>query len=184
MEEDPKHNPFSPPKAVVTDVTVVYRHQGTPFFAVSTRKLAVMFLCTFSLYQYFWLYKNWKIVRDRHGEKLSPVLRTVFAPFFCYSLFSRIRDHEAAPADGKLAAGPLAGVWIVLSLLGNLPEPYFFLGFFALVPLLTVQTAVNDIHAVAAKGHDPNDAFTPFNWLGIVLGSMFFILALVGTFVS
>ncbi|MGH6646982.1 hypothetical protein [Aquabacterium sp.] len=182
--EDPSSNPFSPPKAVVADVPTAPYQQGTPFFAVSTRKLAVMFLCTFSLYQYFWFYKNWKILRDQQREKLSPVLRTVFAPVFCYALFSRIRRHDAAPADAKLAAGPLSVVWIVLSLLGNLPEPYFFLGFFSLVPLLTVQTVVNDINAVAAKGHDPNNAFSPINWLAIVIGVLFTLLALVGTLIS
>jgi len=183
--EDPHNNPFTPPKAEVADVPVArHGHQGTPFFAVSTRKLAVMFLCTFSLYQYFWFYRNWKIVRDRHGEKVSPVLRTVFAPFFCYALFSRIREHGAAPADGKLAAGPLSAFWIILSLLGNLPEPYFFLGFFSLVPLMTVQTAVNDINSVAAPGHDPNHEFSPFNRVGIVIGALFTVMAVLGTFMS
>lgn len=178
--DDPHHNPFSPPKAAVADVPVAYRPQGTPFFAVSTRKLAVMFLCTFSLYQYFWFYKNWQMVRLRTGEQITPVLRTFFAVFFCHALFSRIRDQGASLGATRLAAGPLAALWIVLALMGNLPEPWFFLGFFSLVPLLTVQTVVNDINQAASPGHDPNDRFSPFNWVAIVIGVLFTAMALIG----
>lgn len=183
MNDD--NNPFSPPKAEVADVATPTHRAGTPpFFAVSTRKLAVMFLCTFGLYQYFWLYRNWKLVRLHTGEKLTPVLRTFFAVFFCYALFKRIRDQGEATQATPLAAGPLAALWIVLALLGNLPEPWFFFGLFSLVPLLTVQTVVNDINAAAAPGHDPNDSFSPLNWLGIVIGALFTGLALIGTFMK
>jgi hypothetical protein len=174
-------NPYSPPKA---DVALVQARPDSlptpPFFAVSTTKLTVMYFCTFSLYQYYWLYKNWAMVKARTGENITPALRTFFAPIFCYSLFTRIRQHEAAAPEAKLAAGPLAVGWILLSYLWNLPEPYFLIAFLALVPLLTVQTAVNDINAVASPGHDPNNRFSPVNWAGIGLGGLFLLLALIG----
>jgi hypothetical protein len=182
MNQPNDNNPFSPPKAQVADIaTAPAQGTGTPlFFAVSTRKLAVMFLCTFSLYQYLWLYQNWKLVRQRTGEKLTPALRTFFAVFFCYALFKRIREQGMATTGTQLAAGSLATLWTVLALLGNLPEPWFFMSFFTLVPLLTVQTVVNDINAVAAPGHAPNNTFSPLNWVAIVIGGLFIGLVLIG----
>ncbi len=60
-------NPYAPPESVVADIPVPAAATGdTPiFFPASRTKLLVMSLCTFGLYEYYWFYKNWKLVRDR-----------------------------------------------------------------------------------------------------------------------
>ncbi len=99
---------------------------SAPYFAVSPLKLVVMSFCTFTLYQIYWFYKNWWLVKERERSNINPAMRSVFAYFFCYSLFSKLRDtaqenHVAV----TLPAGPLAALWIVVTLLSILPDPYW-----------------------------------------------------------
>ena len=177
------HQPLRPPKAEVIDVVAPVTDSSAPlFFPVSTTKLAVMSLCTLGLYEYYWLYKNWKIVRDRTGENISPFWRTFFSVFFVYQLFDRVRKQGAdMPAVASLAAGPLAAGWIVLSLLWKLPDPYWLITFLTIVLMLPVQGAINTLNAAAAPAHDRNDRFAGWNWVAIVLGGLIFVLAIIGT---
>jgi hypothetical protein len=157
---------------------------GAPvFFAVSMRKLLVMSLCSFGLYQIYWWYQNWKLVRARTGEKVSPALRTLFSVFFCYSLLKRIRNQRPDLPSGRLAAGPLTAAWTILSLLCKLPDPYWVIAFGAMLTLLPVQAAANTVNRAVAPGHDPNARLSRLNWATVVVGGALFVLVLIGAFV-
>ena len=41
------------------------------FFTTSPLKLIVMSICTMGIYDLYWFYKNWKLVRERTGQKLG-----------------------------------------------------------------------------------------------------------------
>jgi len=61
-----------------------------PFYCVSTMKFSILSLATFGLYELFWFYKNWAIVRARSDRDISPFGRALFSPFFCYSFASAV----------------------------------------------------------------------------------------------
>src|SRR5215471_12386752 len=112
-------NPFAAPKAAVQDIEAPLGQRAEPpFFPASMTKVLVLSLCTLGFYEYYWFYKNWRLIRDR-GEDVSPVWRTIFTLFFCYSLFDRVRKYNPELSSGTLQAGSLAAVWITLSLLGR-----------------------------------------------------------------
>lgn len=80
-------NPYAPPQAPVADVAEIpdAGADAPPFFPVSRLKLLVMFFSTLGLYQMYWLYKNWKMVRLRTDEKnIMPFWRAFFGVFFFY----------------------------------------------------------------------------------------------------
>ena len=54
------------------------------FLAVSPVKFVAMSLCTFSLYEMYWSYKNWRIIKDRDGSKIMPFWRAFFYPLWHY----------------------------------------------------------------------------------------------------
>lgn len=116
-------NPFAPPSAVVADVgSAQTLSSQPPFFAVSLLKLVVLSICTFGIYELYWFYKNWLLIKDREASAISPALRAVFAVFFCYQCLARIGDFATpALAKSRLAAGPLAVGWILTTLLNRLP---------------------------------------------------------------
>ena len=174
------HEP--PPPAGAGGVVAPAPGGAAAFFSVSQAKLVVMSFCTLGLYQYYWFYKNWRLVRDRTGENISPAWRAVFTIFYCYSLFNRVRNHDSqSPASG-LSAGALAAGWIVLTLLANLPDPYWLVYFVSIFVLTNVQAAINASNLAASPNHDQNARFSAWNWVAVVLGGLVFVLAVIGTF--
>jgi hypothetical protein len=154
-----------------------------PYFAVSITKLVVMSLCTFSLYELYWFYKNWVLVKDRERSSIMPFWRALFSYFFCYSLFAKIRDTAMNyELKVSLPAKPLAAGWIIATLLWKMPDPYGLVSFFAFLFLLPVQGVVNEINAKVAPGHEQNRRFSAINIAIIILGGLLFVAAIIGTF--
>ena len=177
-------NPYAPPVAAVEDIPPTPSvTQNTPFFPVSITKLVVMSVCTFSLYEVYWFYENWRRISARTGEKMVPWARALFSVFYCYQCFTNVRDYDRRTVDSsKLAAGPLAAGWIVATILWKLPDPYWWLSMLAVAFLLPVQVLANRTNSMVSPGHAKNSEFSALNWVAIVLGGLFLILALLGTF--
>lgn len=176
-------NPYAPPAARVADIENAEAAQPAPFFAVSVFKLTVMSLCTMGLYEVYWFYRNWKLIRERDGSPIMPFWRAFFGVFFCYACFAKIREFgESRNVSGSLAAGPLTTGWIVCTLTWRLPDPYGLISLLAFVFVLPVQSYVNRLNGLEAPQHERNARFNAWNWLGIVLGGAVLVLALIGTF--
>jgi hypothetical protein len=155
-----------------------------PYFAVSPFKFIVMSVCTLGIYEIYWFYKNWNLIKQREGRTdIWPFWRAFFALFFCYSCFSRIREHgESLRLHRSAPAGPLTAGWIVTSMLVNLPDPYWWISAISCVFMLPVQALANDINATVAPHHDPNRHLTAWNLVGIVVGIIVIGLTLKSTF--
>jgi hypothetical protein len=150
------------------------------YFPVSLTKLVVMSFCTFGLYEIYWFYKNWSLINQREDENIMPVLRTFFAPVFCYSLFTRIQEAaEEQELPISLASGFLAGGWLIHTLLWRLPDPYWMVTFLAVIFLLPVQSAVNDINQSVNPQHDPNSHFSRWDIAVAVIGVIIFMLGII-----
>ncbi len=156
---------------------------GALYFPVSLAKLLVMSLCTFGLYQPFWLFSQWYYVKEREDQSISLLSRVFFAIFFCYPLFRRIRatatTQNISPTFSPI--GCAAG-WIILFLLSA--SPLFLVSAFSVLFLLPVQRTVNAINLAADPGHDPNSTFTVLNKAAIVIGGLVWLFAIVGLIVS
>jgi hypothetical protein len=156
-----------------------------PFFRVSTVKFVVLSVTTLSLYEVYWFYKNWQLIRNREGTNVSPAARAIFAFFFCYQAFRRVRDYPAPGVNnGSLAAGALAAGWIVTTLLWKLPDPYWLICFASVLFMLPVQVAAEHINTSVAPSSDPNSRFTVMNWITVCVGGLLLALAIVGTFMD
>ena len=120
------NNPYAPPTALVADVPPPeLASASAPFFAVSVTKLIVMSIFTLGIYEVYCLYRNWKLIKARDQSDIYPVARAIFAIFYVYQCFARIRDYQAPGLVlPRLAAGPLALGWAVTTLMYRLPDPY------------------------------------------------------------
>jgi hypothetical protein len=150
------------------------------FFDVSILKLVVMSTVTFNLYQIFWFYRNWRLAKER-GEDLMPLPRAIFAVFFAYPLFQEVRQiGRTAGVNAAASAGGLAFLFFILQATWRLPDPLWLLGFASVLPLALVQRDIAKVHR--SLGVDPhvNDRFTWKNILGVVLGGLWILLAIVG----
>lgn len=140
------------------------------FFSVSTRKLIVMSLVTFGLYESYWFYKQWKMIRNRTGEGISPFWRAVFPLFWCRSLFETI-EASAVGHGVKFRLDPMAATvaWWGLSVCSRLPAPFWLLTFLSVAPLVLVQLTCNELNRAIAPESPANDRFSPLNVAAILL---------------
>ena len=156
---------------------------STPaFFPVSLTKFFLLSLCTLGLYQVYWFYKNWYFVKRREKSDILPALRSLFGVIFCYWLLKRVSEQSVASGGKPLPAGLLAICWIVTNLLWRLPDPYWLVSFLAIIFLLPVQASINSMNARLAPDHDKNNHFSGWNIFGLIVGGLFFLLAVIGTF--
>jgi hypothetical protein len=176
------YNPYTPPTAAVGDGPAVASAQPL-FFAVSPLKLVVMSTCTLGLYQLYWLYRNWVLVRARERSRIVPALRAIFGVFFIHALFTRI-DAAGTQAGIKppLATGALTAAWILLTFASRLPDPYWVVWLLLPFAMVPVQSRVRAIHSAVAPDAPANDRFTGLNWLAIVPGCTLLVFAVIGLF--
>jgi len=153
------------------------------YFSVSPLKLIVMSVCTCGIYELYWHYKNWSLIKEREKLDIRPFWRAWFAFFFCYSLFKKIRTTaQSLNLKRSIAAGPLAAGWIITTLFWRLPDVYSLLTYFAMFFLVPVQSLVNEMNESVKPGYEQNKRFTPWNIVVVVFGGIFFVLILLGSF--
>ncbi|MDM4770807.1 DUF4339 domain-containing protein [Solimonas sp. SE-A11] len=154
-----------------------------PWFAVAPRKLLVMSLCTLTFYNLYWFYQQWWRVRRRDGSDIRPFWRTAFAIFYVYPLFKRIRaEAQEAGLPPSFEAGTMASLFIVITLLGNLPGPLGMIAMLSALTLMPAQELANRTNAQLAPEYPRNDRYSGLNITGIVLGGLMLLMALFGSF--
>ena len=117
--------------------------EGTEYFYVPTKKLVILCVLSFGFYELYWFYKNWKAVKTQEEKKLSPFWRAVLSVFFCYSLFKRmILSATQKGYTTKKSAGMLAVVYIVFTVLYELPDPFWLISFLTFIPLIFISDAI------------------------------------------
>lgn len=176
-------NPYASPKSRVEPV--IELGDEPPFFSVSLLKLALMCLATFGLYKLYWFYKNWKCVQRLNGRKISAPLRAFFYTLTSYSLFCHIRDQaRAVGIETSLQAGLLAVGVFVFGVLWRLPDPLWLVSYFSFLPLLPVQSVVNQINRKSTPDADPNRRLQGWNIATLIIGGLLLVLTILGTFVG
>lgn len=153
------------------------------FFAVSPLKLAVMAIATFGLYEVYWFYKNWKIIKGRAKSSIMPFWRAIFGVIWCYPCFREIGNvAESRGLSLPSSPGLLAVAWIILTLMWRLPDPYWLICFLTPIILIPIQNTINRLNTLVAPNHNPNSRFTVWNIVGVVVGGTLFVFAIIGAF--
>lgn len=153
------------------------------FFTASPAKLILMSVCTMGFYELYWFYKNWVLCAGRSEKKIRPIWRAVFAPIWVFSLFKIIKgeaEEYKVPQDFRPTL--LGIVYIVLSCLMNLPDPYWLLSYLTVVPIVLANNMASAVNERIVPGFVENDRFSLKNWLALGLGGIVFVLILIGTF--
>ena len=144
-----------------------------------------MCVVTIGLYQYYWLYKQWRRLARMTIEPISPFWRTFFAPLWAFSMFARIeaRAHvdQITPGWNDIALGI---AYLILNAVWRLPDPWWLVSLLAFVPLVPVQRTIAAINARHASGPLPNGQYSGANVAGIIVGGSVLLLVLIGTFMK
>ena len=170
------NNPYEAPKSAVEVIAETTNSDQAPFFTTSTLKLILMSMGTLGIYDLYWFYKNWVLIKQRTGEKIMPFWRAFFAIFWVYSCFKHIKNYAISRSiSNSLPIVALAIAYIIVQLIGQAPESpadiLAFFGFLALIPANNLAIKIN-------KEHNPNfinnEKFSALNWVVVIVGGLFF----------
>lgn len=140
------------------------------FFTPSTTKLIVMSICTLGLYELYWFYKNWVILKSV-GTNCIPILRVIFAPLFAYSCFWYINQSKInKKIDLKFPIISLAVFYFILCVSANFPDPYSLISYFTFVPVAIANRIALAVNNAQLPGFASNSKFSKWNWLAIIIG--------------
>ena len=167
----PSTNPYAPPEAALGSDPEAERHL---FFPVGAAKLVVMSLCTASLYEFYWFYRNFRCMQA-HGRDIWPIPRALFFPITSFTLFRFIRERGV-----ELPAGVLAVLVFIFNLSWRIPGSAGSLSALSFVPLLPVRNAIEQINRQAAPDADLNTRIRGWNYLAVVLGVLGWGSVIVG----
>jgi hypothetical protein len=154
-----------------------------PYFAVGPLKFCLMSVTTLGIYELYWFYQNWKIVREVEQVDISPFWRAFFAPFWTFSLGDRFAAHANVAAAPIVLPMPWLGVaYLLLSLSVNLPDPWWLFSMLSFVPILPFDAAARRLNGKGRLAEPTHGVFSTLNiiWLGI--GAILLILVLIGAF--
>lgn len=106
-----------------------------------------------------------------------------FTLFFTYDLFKRIWSESAQRGvPASFSPGWLAVAYIGLLFSLRLPGPVGFVGFLSFLPLLPIVSAVNVLNRDRVPEEAMNRTLSAWNIVALVVGGLFFALALIGSF--
>jgi hypothetical protein len=153
-----------------------------PFVAVPLARFVLMSLLTFSLYEIWWFYANWKRVQQRTGQNMYPFWRAIFAPIFCYFFVETVRQtSEKASVPVPLSAGVVAVSYLALIMTQELPDPWWWLCGFSFLPLIPVVQHVERLHHSLYPGLESYAPFGKGHVLSALIGVPMVGLAVAGT---
>ena len=182
------------------DLTPAVHTPSGKFFVVSRHKLMVMYLATVGTYSVYWFYKQWDNYKDSfdydsENGKIWPIARALFPFIFVFSLLRRLKEESSEhPQLAQWTHTPLAAQMSALLLISNILDRAAYrsigspvtdiLSLLMLFPLLicflSVQKKVNI--ACGDKDGAGNAQFSTANYCWIAVGSILWLLILIGLF--
>ncbi|MGH9548132.1 MAG: hypothetical protein ACRD3W_02110 [Terriglobales bacterium] len=150
-------------------------------FPVGLFKLAIMSATTLGVYQGYWMYRNWKYLRQRRKVHAHAMRRSDYPFFFLYPLFREIRavGMTFSSSQPKLSPGVLFLLWLGLTMLANLPDPYYLIANVDVIPLLIMQSYINRLNEENGCERFIDYKLTTKSWLGIAAGIIGNVVVLI-----
>lgn len=68
---------------------------------ITTTQFLVLNFVTFGVYTLWWMYKEWRFIKEKENLDILPAARAIFSIFFIHSLFTRILDYAKSLGYSK-----------------------------------------------------------------------------------
>jgi hypothetical protein len=169
--------------------------EGTPnpesgqsyYFTPSTLKIILMSLVTLGLYELYWFYKNWVLIKarlpsDDPGKRMMPFWRAFFANFWAYSLFKDIKgcaDRNGIPESFAIA--PLAIGYFTLIAISQIDSPIWLISLLTFAMIVPVNKVAIKINEKLCDDFVNHGEFTTWNIAGLFFGGIILIAAVSET---
>ncbi len=130
---------------------------GSKFLYIQTWRFIFLSILSMGIFDAYWIYKNWRYLKERDDLFIKPFWRGSFGIFFIHSLLDEIYSDEETNSikEAEFPAKMLATFWLVLivgsRLLGRVENLEInvialFLSLLSILFLLPVQKYINDVN--------------------------------------
>ncbi len=152
------------------------------FHPVSTPKFVIMSLISLGMYQYFWIYKNWRWVRDHQEQNLMPLPRSFFMNIMNFNLFPRMSETgDPGYSWFGPSAIPLAIGILITSIAAQIFDSAPLLLFVPLLLLIPVAMQVLKLNERHPDAVSRNSKFGMPAILFIIGWTPLFLLVVLGS---
>lgn len=106
----------------MTDDNTQLNEPEALFLYIPVSRLIILSILSCGTYEAYWIYKNWRYLKDRDNLKIHPFWRGIFGLFFCHSLLKTIHGDTKCREiqEPEFSPGGLATGWVILMILANL----------------------------------------------------------------
>jgi hypothetical protein len=168
---------------VVLDSSISFDDSRPEIEVIDSGRFLLLFVLTLGLYGLWWMYKSWRFFKEKESLDIMPAMRAIFAIFFAYSLFEKIREFSRQNGYQKdYSSGMLVTGFIVLNILSRLPDPYWLVsilgGLCFIQPVNALMFAIESSQQYNVKG----DGFNTRQIILIIVGLILWALMLIGLF--
>jgi transglutaminase-like putative cysteine protease len=113
------------------------------FFPISPAKFLILSLFTMGFYSTYWMYRNWKAIKQKQQSDIMPIARGIFSIFWFYPLFLALKNDSVERFDKNKVMFPFVAivfalVYFVFSVAGRFIEYSALSLLTLLLPLLFI----------------------------------------------
>jgi hypothetical protein len=177
-------------------VEMMPKNNETEFFSVTLKKLIFLSIVTFGLYDLYWQYKNWKVIKSIEATDISPFWRAFFAYFFIHSLFKKMYEKaEKVGLKDVNDTDTFAGLWIICVLCGTIsgrldsvPNFYlvsvalFFVSYLSVISLIRMQRVSDYYNTQINPTYKASGKFNISAILIAIVGTVLTLFVIIGFF--
>jgi transglutaminase-like putative cysteine protease len=146
------------------------------FFPVTMVKFLVLSLFTMGSYTAYWMYRNWKAIKQKQQSELMPIARAIFGIFWFYPLFLAFKKDSLERFDKNKVMLPLiavlfALVYLVFSLTGSYIEYAALSLLTLLLPLFFIPFVkyINNVNLQDSEAYRYNSMWNVQSIVAIIL---------------
>lgn len=160
------------------------------YLYVPVSRLIIMNIVSFGFYQAYWIYKNWKCLKERDSMNIQPFWRGIFGVFFIHNLLKTIHADSDLNEHKEPVFNPStqATIWVALVVFSRLADRVLPdaasilslpLSLGAILCFVPVQRYINEVYEGTIK--PPYYGWSVGHIVCIVIGSILWLLTIIGT---
>lgn len=169
-------------KNIITDPSSKSEENSSAreFFVLSVGKFIILSISTFGLYELYWFYKNWVLIKKQENSNISPVGRAIFAIFFFSELANKVLNSAKERGyDRSYSPVFLALAYFISGFLFNLPGIYYLLGFIGIFVFIPIIEAILYNNEKSDKSVTNANRYSTLEIISSVIGGLVWLAVLV-----
>ncbi|GEA10595.1 DUF3857 domain-containing transglutaminase family protein [Alteromonas sp. KUL49] len=88
------------------------------FYPISPVKFVFMSIATLGIFEAYWMYRNWKAVKQQTGQPMMPIVRGIFLVLWLYPFYNALKKEHAEHGNNPYLFSRFIAVLLTVGYLG------------------------------------------------------------------